>query len=104
MKPTDQQNRSEPTGGQIIEIHVRGHLDHYWTDWFDGLEARLLPTGETVLTGPVADQAALIGLLNKLSRLNLTIVSVGEVPSTRGGSLLGPPPDPKDEGPPERAP
>lgn len=83
-----------PSGGHIVEIRVRGHLDHYWTDWFEGMKAELVDTGETVLTGPVADQAALLGLLNKLGRLNLTIVSLAEVPATGGGSALSPPTNP----------
>ncbi len=94
MKPEEHVDPSAPIGGQIVEIRVRGHLDHYWTDWFEGMKAQLVDTGETVLTGPVADQAALLGLLNKLSRLNLTILSVAEVPAMRGGSVLSPPAGP----------
>ncbi len=94
MNSEEQLDQPTPVGGQIVEIRVRGHLDHYWTDWFEGMKAQLVDTGETVLTGPVADQAALLGLLNKLSRLNLTILSVAEVPTTRGGSVLSPPAGP----------
>ncbi len=61
------------------EIHVRGHLNSRWSEWLDGLEMRLLENGEMVLFGPVADQAALLGVLNKLSYLNLTLLSANQV-------------------------
>ncbi len=61
------------------EIHVKGHLSSKWSDWLEGLEMKLLDNGEMVLFGPIADQAALMGILNKLSRLNLTLLSVNEV-------------------------
>ncbi len=68
-----------PSGGGYFEIHVKGHLNNIWSDWFEGLEMRLLDNGEMILLGPIADQAALIGILNKLSRLNLALLSVNEV-------------------------
>ena len=65
--------------GMVFEIHVKGHLDDKWLDWLEGLEARLLENGEMILIGPIVDQAALMGVLNKLSRLNLTLLSVNTV-------------------------
>ncbi len=67
------------SGGNIYEIYVKGHLDPGWSDWLEGLEMRLLDTGEMVLFGPITDQAALMGILTKLNRLNLTILSVNKV-------------------------
>jgi hypothetical protein len=67
-----------PEAGQY-EIHIKGHLNRQWSDWLEGLEMRLLDNGEMILFGPIADQAALMGVLNKLSRLNLTLISVNEV-------------------------
>ncbi len=67
------------SGGNFYEICVKGHLDRCWSDWLEGLEMRLLDTGEMVLFGPIADQAALMGILTKLNRLNLTILSVNKV-------------------------
>ncbi|HSF79856.1 MAG TPA: hypothetical protein VLA49_01400 [Anaerolineales bacterium] len=67
------------SGGGFFEIHVRGQLDSRWSDWLEGLEVKLLENGEMVLLGPVIDQAALIGVLNKLSHLNLTLISVNQV-------------------------
>lgn len=63
----------------FFEIHIRGHLSSEWSDWFENMEIRLLENGETVLCGPIADQAALMGILNKLVRLNLPLLSVNEV-------------------------
>lgn len=89
MTPDRENPQHDPRTATVIEIRFRGHLDHYWTDWFDGLQVVQLETGETMLSGPIADQAALMGLLNKLNRLNLTILSVGEIPPEPGGSVLG---------------
>jgi hypothetical protein len=64
----------------IYEIVVQGRLDERWAGWFDGLVARVErgPGGMrvTILTGPVADQAALRGILNKMWDLHLTVISV----------------------------
>jgi len=84
---TDKQNenshdgsiQSLHSGGAIFQIHVKGHLANKWSDWLEGLEMELLDNGEMILSGAVADQAALMGILNKLNRLNLTLLSVSEV-------------------------
>jgi hypothetical protein len=65
--------------GRFFEIHVKGHLDDSWSDWLEGLEVKLLDNGEMILCGYVGDQAALMGILNKLYGLNLTLLSVSEV-------------------------
>jgi len=65
-------------GGGFFEIHVKGQLDSTWSDWFEGLEMKLLDNGEMVLSGYIVDQAALMGVLNKLSYLNLTLLSVNK--------------------------
>ncbi len=66
-------------GGRFFEIRVRGHLDSKWLDWLEGLEVKLLDNGEMILSGTLVDQAALMGVLNKLSGLNLTLLSVSQV-------------------------
>ncbi len=66
-------------GAGFFEIHVRGHLSPAWSDWLEGMEVELLDNGEMILTGAIIDQAALMGVLNKLYRLNLTLLSVNEV-------------------------
>ena len=63
----------EPTQ---YEIRVEGHLDLSWSVWFDGLTINHDESGETILSGPVADQAALHGLLNRVRDLGLTLISV----------------------------
>jgi hypothetical protein len=62
----------------FFEIYVKGHLDESWSDWLEGLEVKLLDNGEMILSGYISDQAALMGILNKLYRLNLTLLSVSE--------------------------
>ena len=56
-------------------IKVKGHLGRSWSDWFEDM-AISSNSGETILTGPVADQAALHGLLIRIRDLNLTLLSV----------------------------
>jgi hypothetical protein len=63
----------------IYEIRVEGHLTDHWLDWFDGLAIRADPGGETVLSGPLPDQAALFGVLAKLHGLNLALILVKRV-------------------------
>ena len=78
----DNENKSvRPTvaEGGFFEIHVKGHLDDSWSDWLEGLEVTLLDNGEMILFGHIGDQAALMGVLNKLYRLNLALLSVSEV-------------------------
>ena len=62
-----------------FEIHVKGQLDESWSDWLEGLEVKLLDNGEMILFGHIGDQAALMGILNKLYGLNLTLLSVNEI-------------------------
>jgi hypothetical protein len=66
-------------GGCFFEIHVKGQLDESWSDWLEGLEVKLLDNDEMILSGYVVDQAALMGVLNKLYGLNLALLSVSEV-------------------------
>jgi hypothetical protein len=63
----------------LTEIRIKGHLDNRWADWFDGLTITLEDNGETRLTGPVVDQAALHGLLKKVRDLGLPLVSIMHV-------------------------
>ena len=70
---------STRTCGGCFEIHVRGQLDESWSDWLEGLDVTLLENGEMILNGYIRDQAALIGTLNKLYGLNLTLLSVNEI-------------------------
>jgi len=60
----------------VFEIRIKGHLDEQWADWFGGLTITLEENGDTLLTGPVADQAALYGLLRRVRDLGMPLVSV----------------------------
>ncbi len=60
----------------IYQIRFKGHLGCEWTEWFEGLTVTLEDNGETLLTGPVADQAALYGLLKKVRDLGMPLLSV----------------------------
>ena len=75
---SDQSSLSNGSQRSSYEIHVRGQLDESWSDWLEGLEVRLLDNGEMILFGHVGDQAALMGLLNKLYGLNLVLLSLSE--------------------------
>ena len=64
------------------EIRLKGRLDSRWVAWFDGMSLINESDGMTVIRGPVIDQAALHGLLQKLRDLNLPLVSVIQVDLT----------------------
>ena len=76
------------SNAQYYEIRLEGHLEARWVKWFDGLSITLEEDGDTLLTGPVIDQAALHGLLKKVRDLGLPLVSVSPVepgtPTTLG--------------------
>jgi hypothetical protein len=81
--------KTDPSQLVVYQIRLKGHLGSQWTDWFEGLTITLEDNGDTLLTGPVVDQAALHGLLKKVRDLGLPLVSVNPVepgPSTRHGA------------------
>lgn len=63
----------------IFQIRIQGSLDGHWSDWFDGMAVTDDGNGNTVLSGPLADQAALHGVLGKIHDLGLTLISVSRV-------------------------
>ena len=77
----------EHTGSEIYEIRLKGHLEARWADRFGGMTITLEGNGDTLLTGPVLDQAALHGLLKKVRDLGLPLLSVNriELNQTDGG-------------------
>jgi hypothetical protein len=69
----------------VYQIKMQGKLDERWSAWFSGLAIRVEEEGKlpiTTLTGPVADQAALRGILDKMWDLNLTLISVVRLEKT----------------------
>jgi len=71
-----QREASEGAQPLVYQIRIKGHLSTQWTDWFGGLTITLEDNGDTLLTGPMVDQAALHGLLKKVRDLGMPLVSV----------------------------
>jgi hypothetical protein len=71
----------KPDPGQpiVYQIRIKGHLGSQWAEWFEGLSITLESNGDTLLTGPVVDQAALHGLLKKVRDLGMPLISVSPV-------------------------
>ena len=72
-------SKSDPGQPMVYQIRIKGHLDRKWADWFSGLSITSLAHGETLLTGPVLDQAALHSLLRKVRDVGLPLVAVMQV-------------------------
>lgn len=73
--------KTDPSEPMIYQIRIKGHLGCQWTDWFGGLTITLEEDGDTLLTGPVIDQAALHGLLKKVRDLGMPLLSVNHLKS-----------------------
>ncbi len=71
---------TDPSRPVIYRIRLKGHLGLAWADWFEGLTITLSEDGDTLLTGPVVDQAALHGLLKKVRDLGMPLLSVNQIP------------------------
>jgi hypothetical protein len=77
----------DPGQPAVYQVRIQGHLGHTWTEWFAGFSITLEAGGVTCLTGPVADQAELYGLLRRIRDLGVTLISVTRVgpgPDTTG--------------------
>jgi hypothetical protein len=68
--------RSDPNQPMIYRIRIMGHLGPQWSDWFGGLTITPQDHGETLLVGPIVDQAALHGLLRKVRDVGMPLISV----------------------------
>jgi hypothetical protein len=64
----------------VYQIRIKGHLDNTLAGWFDGMTVSNLEEGDALLTGPLPDQAALQGILKRISNLGFTLISVNAVP------------------------
>jgi hypothetical protein len=71
--------KTDPSEPMVYQIRIKGHLGRQWGDWFGGLSITLEENGETLLTGPVIDQAALHGLLKKVRDLGMPLLAVTHV-------------------------
>ena len=76
---------SDPGAPGLYEIRLAGQLDPRWATWFDGLVITSQADGSTVVAGPIPDQAALHGVLQRVRDLGLTLLSVTTVESDTGG-------------------
>ena len=75
----NRKTKFDPNQPMIYQIRIKGHLGQQWTEWFEGLTITLEDNGDTLLTGPVVDQAALHGLLKKVRDLGMPLLSVDPV-------------------------
>jgi hypothetical protein len=76
---TEQGAMAGPDGPGQYEIRLKGHLDDRWAGWFEGMSITRADNGETLVRGPVVDQAALFGLLRRVRDLGLPLLSVMQV-------------------------
>ena len=70
---------TNPNQPMIYQIRIKGHLERRWEDWFEGMSITLEDNGDTLITGPVVDQAALHGLVKKVRDLGLLLISVNRL-------------------------
>jgi len=88
VMPAKLNPQADPNQPTVYQIKLGGQLGREWTGWFGGLTITLAEDGDTLLTGPVIDQAALHGLLKKVRDLGLSLISVNRIeptPAKAGG-------------------
>jgi hypothetical protein len=81
--------KTPPGDPTVYQIRIEGHLSPQWTDWFEGLIITVEDNRDTLLTGPVVDQASLHGLLKKVRDLGMPLVSVIRVDSDQADEARG---------------
>lgn len=84
--PDQRKSRREQSHPTVYQIRLGGQLSGQWTEWFEGLAVTLHENGDTLLTGPVVDQAALYGLLKKVRDLGAPLISVNPVDPDQKGA------------------
>lgn len=82
-----EQDKAASVAAAHYEIKIAGHLGAEWSQWFDGMAIAQTATGDTLLTGAVADQAALHGLLRRVRDLGLTLLAINRVADDSDGLL-----------------
>ncbi len=83
-------SKTDPGEPTVYQIRIKGHLGAQWTDWFGGLTVTLEDNGDTLLSGPVIDQAALHGLLKKVRDLGMPLLSVNRIEPDPYSAAQGP--------------
>jgi hypothetical protein len=78
--------KTGPDQPTAYQIRIKGHLGREWKDWFEGMTLTLEEDGDTLLTGPLVDQAALFGLLKKVRDLGLPLVSINCIEPDKPGT------------------
>ena len=73
------ETQTHPGPSAVYQIRLEGQLSFEWKDWFGDMSLALEENGDTLLTGPVTDQAALHGLLKKVRDLGIPLISVNRV-------------------------
>lgn len=81
--------KDDPNHPVVYQIRLKGHLGDRWVDWFEGLTITLEENGDTLLTGPIIDQAALFGLLRRVRDLGMQLISVNRVGTGKPGASTG---------------
>ena len=77
----------DPDAALVYQIRIKGHLGPQWTDWFEAVTLTLEADGETLLTCPVVDQAALHGLLRKVRDSGMVLLSVNRIAADQADAL-----------------
>ena len=80
---TERNPNSDGCQPTVYQIRIKGHLGRQWTNWFEGLTIILEDDGNTLLAGPLIDQAALHGLLKKVRDLGMPLLSVNSIEPSR---------------------
>jgi len=75
----DGEPNNETNQPKIFQIRIKGHLGRRWANWFEGMSITLEDNGDTLITGPVADQAALFGMVKKVRDLGLPLISINRL-------------------------
>lgn len=76
-------HKKNPDQPMLYQIRIKGQLDHKWIDWFENVTITLEEDGDTLITCPVVDQAALHGLLKMVRDLGMPLISVNLVKTDR---------------------
>lgn len=75
----EEYHKTEPGQPMIYQIRIKGQLDRKWKDWFENVKVIETENGDTLITSPVVDQAALHGLLKKVRDLGMPLLSVNRI-------------------------